>query len=59
MATEDPEKEQLEKEILSREIKFFQPFMPDVFFYANGMEMVNTCVSYFSALRVGYPLWAV
>lgn len=90
MATEDPEKEPLEKEILSREIKFLQSFMPDVFFYGNGigyvqawksgstfcleckgangeyftrkfngMEMVNICESYFSALRAGYPLWEV
>lgn len=25
----------------------------------TGYDMVNTCESYFSALRTGYPLWEV
>ena len=25
----------------------------------HGYDMVNTCESYFSALRTGYPLWEV
>ena len=25
----------------------------------HGDDMVNTCESYFSALRTGYPLWEV
>lgn len=85
-----PEKELLEKEILRREIKYLQAFVPDVFFCANrigyvqawkygnnfwleckgvkgeyftckfhGYDMVNTCETYFSALRTGYPLWEV
>lgn len=88
--TDDPEKELLEKEILIREIKCLQSFMPDVFFFSNGVgyvqawkgdnsfwveckgvngeyftgkfhgyDMVNTCESYFSALRTGDPLWEV
>lgn len=67
-----------------------QSFMPDVFFFGNGVgyvqawkcgnsfwieckgvngkyftrkfhgyDMVNTCESYFNALRTGYPLWEV
>ena len=24
-----------------------------------GRDMINTCESYFSALRAGYPLWGV
>lgn len=86
----DPEKELLEKEVLSREIKYLQSFMPDVFSSATGLatykpgraatvfwieckgvnceyfsnkftgcDMVNTCESYFSALRTGYPMWEV
>ena len=89
-STDDPEKELLEKEILRREIKCLQAFMPDVFFCADrigyvqawkgdsnfwleckgvngeyftrkfhGYDMVNTCETYFSALRTGYPLWEV
>ena len=84
---DDPEKELLEKEILSREIEFLQAFTPEVFFYdyrigyvqawksgdsfwleckgGNGEyftgkfigdDMINTCESYFSALRGGYSL---
>lgn len=37
--TDDPEKELLEKEILSREIKYFQSFVPDVFFCADRSAM--------------------
>ena len=90
MATDEPEKELLEKEILRREIKYLRPFTPDVFFCADGIgyvqawkygsifwveckgvngeyfnkkfnayDMVNTCETYFSALRTGYPLWEV
>jgi hypothetical protein len=89
-STDDPEKELLEKEILRREIKYLQAFVPDVFFCANkigyvqawkhgnnfwleckgangeyftrkfhGYDVVNTCETYFSALRTGYPLWEV
>lgn len=85
---DDPEKELLEKEILSREIEFLQAFTPEVFFCADGVgyvqawkydgafcmeckgvngeyftgkfigdDMINTCESYFSALRGGYSLW--
>ena len=36
-----PEKELLEKEILSREIKYLQSFMPDVFFCADGVGYVQ------------------
>ena len=85
-----PEKELREKEILRREIKYFQAFVPDVFFCAgrigyvqawkygdnfwveckgvngeyfirkfHGYDMVNTCETYFSAVRTGYPLWEV
>lgn len=25
----------------------------------HGYDMINTCESYFSALRTGYPLWEV
>lgn len=25
----------------------------------NGDDMINTCETYFSALRTGYPLWEV
>lgn len=89
-STDDTEKELLEKEILRREIKYLQAFVPDVFFCANrigyvqawkygnsfwleckgvngeyfirkfhGYDVVNTCETYFSALRAGYPLWGV
>lgn len=89
-STDDPEKELREKEILRREIKYLQAFVPDVFFCANeigyvqawkygnnfwleckgvngeyfthkfhGYDVVNTCEAYFSALRMGYPLWEV
>lgn len=84
---DSPEKELVEKEILRREIKCLQAFVPDVFFYADrigyvqawksdnnfrleckgvngeyftgkfiGDDMINTCESYFSALRGGYSL---
>lgn len=74
---DDPEKELLEKEILSREIECLQAFTPEAFFCADrigyvqackgvngeyfigkfiGDDMINTCESYFSALRGGYPL---
>lgn len=87
---DDLEKELFEKEVLSREIKYLQSFMPDVFFFCNGVgyvqawkgdnsfwleckgvngeyfsnkftgcDMVNTCESYFGALRTGYPMWEV
>lgn len=89
-STYDPEKELLEKEILSREIECLQSFVPDVFLFIarigyvqawghdnsfwiecrgingvyfthkfSGYDMINTCNSYFSALRTGYPLWEV
>lgn len=89
-STDDPEKELPEKEILRREIKYLQAFVPDVFFCANkigyvqawkygnnfwleckgvkgeyftrkfhGYDVVNTCETYFSALRMGYSLWEV
>ena len=89
-STYDPEKKLVEKEILSREIKCLQSFVPDVFFFGNGVgyvqawkggnnfwieckgvkgeyfthkfsgcDMINTCETYFSALRTGYPLWEV
>lgn len=87
---DDTEKELLEKEILSREIKYLRSFVPDVFFCADrigyvqawksgdifwleckgvngeyfankfhGDDMINTCETFFSALRIGYPLWEV
>lgn len=37
----DPEKELLEKEILSREIKYLQAFVPDVFFCADKIGYVQ------------------
>lgn len=89
-STDASEKELLEKEILRREIKYLQAFVPDVFFCAarigyvqawkygnnfwleckgvngeyftrkfHGYDVVNTCETYFSALRTGYPLWEV
>lgn len=89
-STDGSEKELLEKEILRREIKYLQAFVPDVFFCAarigyvqawkygnnfwleckgvngeyftckfHGYDVVNTCETYFSALRTGYPLWEV
>lgn len=90
MAMYKSKQELLEKEILRREIKYLQAFVPDVFFCAarigyvqawkygnnfwleckgvngeyftckfHGYDVVNTCETYFSALRTGYPLWEV
>lgn len=39
--TDGPEKELLEKEILRREIKCLQSFVPDVFFCKNGVGYVQ------------------
>ena len=48
--TDYPEKELLEKKVLSREIKYLQSFMPDVFFFSNG-------VGYVQAWKVGNNFW--
>lgn len=48
--TDDPEKELLEKEILTREIKCLRSFMPDVFFFGNG-------IGYVQAWKSGNNFW--
>lgn len=47
---DDPEKELLEKEILSRQIAFLQAFMPDVFFCADR-------IGYVQAWKYGNTFW--
>lgn len=48
--TDDPEKKLLEKEILSREIKYLQAFVPDVFFFADK-------IGYVQAWKNGSSFW--
>lgn len=49
-STDCPEKELFEDEILRRKIKYLQPFMPDVFFFAAR-------IGYVQAWKDGNNFW--